>query len=792
MAFFHLASGDPLSLTLAADARLCQPDFVNDQIWELRMEGSEPPALVLQTTFGLRARWMRIFPRFLHKDKTFADPAQFHITPQIHSIYPNYIHLSCSPYNGLDVQLEYWAVSSQIVACRTQLKNTTILKVPLRLEWSAMLSPLEEGVGMTPIISAGSCHLTGRSEELAPVMVLEGCSKPGSGSYPTLSVVVDLYPGNVQTHTWACATLDQAERSLELAEKTLQIPWDRQAARIELQNSSQLIEIRSGREDWDAAFLLTQTAANGMFMPGGKALPNPSFVLSRQPDQGFSLRGDGSDYSYLWKGQTALDSYYLSSLILPAGFDLVKGLIENFLATQDEVGRLDWRPNLVGQRSRHLAQPILATLAWQASAYHSQPESWLAQLYPGLLRFVHSWFLPEMDRDGDGFPEWEQPQQTGLEDLPLYNPWHSDAQGVNITLLECPSLAALLFKECDSLVQISGKTGLTGDLDWLAEQQARLKTALEKCWDQRSGMYRYRDFQSHQSQEGGLLKNWQGSGKFALRRTFKIPQRLQLQLVPFEENTRAVTVRISGQTADGEVVEEFGPRRWTWVMRQARATSQTLFKSIIQVEIDGAESDDLVSLQRVDHQQIDISLFLPLWAGLPNSHQARKMVDNGLLGMFRRPYGAPVCYQEHHPANPVSLDGVSPLWIHLVGEGLISYGYRPAAVELISRTMDAIIGSLKRFNSFREYYDAETGQPIGERNHLRGLAPLGLFLKLVGIEKLTTHEILLHDFNPFPSPVTVKYRGMTITCHSTYTVVTFPNGQTARVSGPGPHRVSLE
>ena len=113
-------------------------------------------------------------------------------------------------------------------------------------------------------------------------------------------------------------------------------------------------------------------------------------------------------------------------------------------------------------------------------------------------------------------------------------------------------------------------------------------------------------------------------------------------------------------------------------------------------------------------------------------------------------------------------------------------------VELVSRTLDAVSGSLKRFSSFREYYDAETGQPIGERNHLRGLAPLGLFLKLVGIQKLTAKEIIISDFNPFPGQVTVKYQGTTIACHATFTMITFGNGQTARVSGPGPHRVSLE
>jgi hypothetical protein len=59
MNLYHPTGGNPLTLTLAADTRFSHPDYTDDQIWELRLQGGEPPALVLQTTYGLRARWMR-------------------------------------------------------------------------------------------------------------------------------------------------------------------------------------------------------------------------------------------------------------------------------------------------------------------------------------------------------------------------------------------------------------------------------------------------------------------------------------------------------------------------------------------------------------------------------------------------------------------------------------------------------------------------------------------------------------------------------------------------------------
>ena len=59
-----LGAGDPLALTLAADFRLSTPDYSNDHIWDLELGGGDPSALALRTTYGLRARSMRIFPRF--------------------------------------------------------------------------------------------------------------------------------------------------------------------------------------------------------------------------------------------------------------------------------------------------------------------------------------------------------------------------------------------------------------------------------------------------------------------------------------------------------------------------------------------------------------------------------------------------------------------------------------------------------------------------------------------------------------------------------------------------------
>ena len=89
--------------------------------------------------------------------------------------------------------------------------------------------------------------------------------------------------------------------------------------RLSARMNHKKLEITTGDPEWDAAFAFSQNIAWGLFLSPSFHLPYPSFVLSRRPDQGYSLRGDGSDYSHQWNGQNAFDSYYISNLILPGG-----------------------------------------------------------------------------------------------------------------------------------------------------------------------------------------------------------------------------------------------------------------------------------------------------------------------------------------------------------------------------------------------------------------------------------------------------------------------------------------
>src|SRR3972149_3041406 len=97
MRVLNLKANAPLSLTLAADARLTTPNHPDDQVWELSLQGGEPPALALHTTFGLRARSLRIFPRFVEGYEALTDPEKFVSPPVVRRFYTNYLVAGCSP-----------------------------------------------------------------------------------------------------------------------------------------------------------------------------------------------------------------------------------------------------------------------------------------------------------------------------------------------------------------------------------------------------------------------------------------------------------------------------------------------------------------------------------------------------------------------------------------------------------------------------------------------------------------------------------------------------------------------
>jgi hypothetical protein len=782
-----LKEGDPLSLVLAADARLCKPDYVDDQIWELKLREGEPAALSLYTTFGLRARNMRIFLRFSEGDQTAIDPDRFESPPAIHRFFPNYLLITFSPFYGINVVHELWVPESHVIAGRIRTINSGVTPRSVNMDLVSLLTPSGEGERMTPVKIQGVTAMKGQTSGLTPTIFLTGGPGSSISPYPCLTHELELLPGLERSFVWAQACLRDGEASFNLAREMASRKWDAEVARIELTNSSQVV-LETGDPDWDATFAMGQKVALGLVHGPTEHLPHPSFVLNRGPDQGYSLRGDGSDYNYLWNGQTALDTWYLASMILPSAPSIVTGLLNNFLSIQQTLGYADWKPGLGGKRTRMDATPLLATLAWEIYQQSGDLDS-LAQAFPELLTFVLSWFSPYHDQDEDGIPEWDTLMQAGFDDHPVFTHWHPWSQGVDISTNESPALCAFLYRECRSLMNISRALGRAEPLGPLSALAEDLRAAVESSWDGGAGMYRYWDRDTHQSPHGKPILDVVGPSVKRLRRRFDPPARLQLRLMVDADTSRAVQITLIGEDSQGETLSEtVSTDGFRWHLERGSWTSDQTYASLKRLEVHDLHPKATLSLQTVDFQHIDHSLMLPLWARIPSPDRARDLIDGVALNpeRFGKAFGISIVDETPVESANDLYHIISLPWNTLIAEGMLAYGNRAEAATLLSRMMEAIVENLRRESSFRSSYRADTGQGVGDRNALAGLPPLGLFLKILGVRLISPWEVGLEGSNPFPWPVKVQYQGVTIFREGNETTISFPDGQEVRISDPAP------
>lgn len=789
---WNLKAGDPQSLTLACDARSTKTDYVDDQIWELSIGGGEPPGLVVQTTYGLRARSQRIFPRFSQAEIQLVDPKSFYKPPVIQRIYTNYIALAFAPFKDIDVLAEFWVPEPKTIAGRYTIANHTIRPQQINLEIIGQLSP-NDGQRLAPQEIQAVSVLTGHTDQLAPVLFVTGGPTFGSGSYPSLLQTLTLAPEEKRLVTWAQAALLTTEESFDLARRTAARRWEAELALLDLLNTNQ-IEIYTGDPDWDAAFMLAQKQAMGLIFSPTEYLPFPSFVISRQPDQGYSSRGDGSDYNHLWNGQTALDAYYLADYLLPGAHELLAGILRNFLAVQEEDGVIDWKPGLGGQRSHIQATPILTSLTWRIYECN-QDKDFLKEVFPGLLKFVQAWLLPTHDRDNDGIPEWDHPMQAGAEDHPTYSRWGSWSFGIDISTAERPSLAALLFQECQKLIAIAEVINHTEIIPELVMIAERLRVAVEISWDPDSSSYRDVDRDTHFSTPSELIASQVGPGIVSIDRSFDQPIRLLIH-IELDEQTRCRPLFIiHGASASGQSrVEQVPSEKFRWHFSRGIYTGERVYQSIELIEVTEIGEMAKINFFSAGYDTPDITCILPLWAGIPDPDRASQLVQKVISDavQFWRPYGLPSCVDNIPSDEAQVCQSVNGMWNSLIGKGLNQYGYRGLAATLVNRLMTNVIKSLKVEHAFRRGYHAETGRGMGEQNALQGLTPLGFFLDTLGVHVLSPERVALQGNNPFNWPVTVKYRGITILRMQDKSTVIFPDGQIISIDDPSPKIISLE
>jgi len=576
------------------------------------------------------------------------------------------------------------------------------------------------------------------------------------------------------------------EESFDLARAVAARAWDPELARLEIAEAEGL-EFETGNRDWDAVLAFSQHAGLRSFFGPTRYLRHASFVVSRQPDLGYSERGDGRDHPSSWGGQDPARSAYVIGLTRHASPDLALGVIRNFLNIQAPDGSIDWRPGLAGQRHGSLCIPWLAD--W-VHAWCLQEQDWglARESLPRLLEFYRVWFLPAHDRDQDGHPEWDHASQAYAEDSPSFGRWQPWSQGLDIRSAETIDVACALYRETTALMAMAAELGREDLRPELAAHAIQLRRALDASWSEATAGYHTVDRDTHRSAAGGRLALMRGPQRLDVERSLQPAGRLVIACRSEETRARRLQVIVRGRVDGRPARERLSAAEFRWFFQHGTATSERAFSQVESIEVDGVPPGLEVEISAADFSRGDVTQLLPLWAGVPDPHRAAALVKRTLMDPNRywRAYGLPVVPADDPAYRPARQEGSGGTWMPwnaMILDGLVSYGYRREAADLFARLMDGIVAGLRSDKCFHEAYNADAPQGLGERHDVAGAAPVHALLRILGIQLITPTRLRLEGELPFDRPITVRWRGLEVRRTAQRTRITFPDGEGIELDG---------
>ncbi len=137
------------------------------------------------------------------------------------------------------------------------------------------------------------------------------------------------------------------------------------------------------------------------------------------------------------------------------------------------------------------------------------------------------------------------------------------------------------------------------------------------------------------------------------------------------------------------------------------------------------DTGTMITADGISLKRPEVITFLPLWAGIATKEQAARLVKNLKdPRTFWRRFGVPTLsaadsYYDPYITKCCQWNGaVWLLWDYLVFRGLLHYGYRAEAEEIVRRNLDAVIFQLKNNHRFWESFSADYTQLNSPKNYL--------------------------------------------------------------------------
>jgi len=780
---WQLTSQSPLALQIAADARFSQTDYTDDQVWEVVLGKPDSAAMGLQTRYGGRAGLASLVPMWIVDRRAVYQYQAYTVPPVVTQFAPGYIRLEAKITPGLTVRAEYWVIESHAVGGRYTVKNTTSHAMPdlaLDLVGFAGVSGQELKLNTISKTEGGHALALGKIGNLQPVVVLEnGYATPDSSS--KVSAKFSLPPRGQTMIRFVHAGLPDAFASMALARNLLGTNWNSALRKI-ASGLNEIPFIQTGDENLDTAIAFSYHHLIQSFLKPTSSLPFPSFVEARQPELGYSPRGNGVDHPRMWRGQTPPIAYLNALAIASIQEEWGWGVLKNYLAVQRPDGWIDWKPGLAGQKQGVMCLPILARLAWGLYQYTEDGDS-LREVYPKLVKFFDHWFSPELDTDGDGFPEWQSEIQTGYPFFPTFAqglPW---GQNADIRTVESPDLLAYLLSEAISLREIAYFLKDTAGERRFDERVTALTSALETLWN--GERYVYRDRDTHLTLAGRvLIQDAGGDQEHLLAERIDPPNRLIVQINGGKDAPK-ITLYVDGVTHNGEKVREVAdPTDFVWSSGRGSYTTKHAYQQVDRVHVEGLSRVYTVRVSTMDTTGFDLNAILPLWSvGLSPERCAKLIVT--LREQFMRNNGVVMMSTLDPRFNVKDAEGgagIRPYWLTLIGEGLIEAGEIKLATDLLKRLMRTQVAVLTSDKSFYEFYHPDEPRGLGERGSVTGIIPLHLLLRVLGVRILSKKKVWTGGTYHWGNELSVTQYGVTVRRSLQGIQIQFPSGKVVNLS----------
>jgi hypothetical protein len=250
--------------------------------------------------------------------------------------------------------------------------------------------------------------------------------------------------------------------------------------------------------------------------------------------------------------------------------------------------------------------------------------------------------------------------------------------------------------------------------NWEVYKISKDKKFLEEMYESSSSFYNY--YVANRDSDADGLCEWGGEavlesvrdGKVAVWDKVGYPSNFESVdlncMLVMEEKSLAAMASELGKSGEAKKWQEKATER-------AKKINSTMWDEETGFYYNVGKKDHTFSFNTPDDlKREEIIGFLPLWAGVADSMQAKKLVRKLTdPKKFWRQFGVPSLSADDSYYDPKGYWN-GPVWIqwdYLIERGLLDYGYRAEAKELVRRAAAGMIAQLKKDHDLWEFYSPD-------------------------------------------------------------------------------------